>query len=153
MRILVSSLFRLYPRGIMGWSRGRKCFPSDWWPLETSLFRLHQIAFSEAENKLRMPFEALKHRFSTSSKSYFGIVHTSKISRVPCETLKHRFFDLTQVAFWVVKRPKMSSKDMRPHWHIAFLTSPTLHFELVKRNKMSLKYLATTWNISFSTSQ
>ena len=89
---------------------------NDLRPLESSLFRLHQIAFSdnpEAENKLRMLFETLKHRFSTSSKSYFGIVHTSKIGRVPCETLKHRFFDLTQVAFWVVKRPKMSSKDLR----------------------------------------
>ena len=97
------------------------------WQLESSLNRLHQIAFSGsagAENKLRRTFEALKHRF----------------------------FGITQVAFWDGQRPNTSSNCHATHGNIAFSTSAKSHFVLVKRKKKSSPWLAT-WIIAFCINQ
>ena len=71
--------------------------------LDSSLFRLHQIAFSgsaEAQNKLGMPFETLKHCFFELTQVAFsdGQDAENKV-KVTCDPLKHLFFDFTQVAF------------------------------------------------------
>ena len=103
----------------VAFSVGQKWLQSDIWQFESSLFLLNQIAFSaipDVENKLRMPFETLKHRFSNSPKSHFGMV----------------------------KKSKMSSKCFATPWNIAFSTSPILQFRLVKRKKTSTECLATT---------
>ena len=73
---------------IFGWSTSKKLLQFDIWQLESSLFRIHQFEFSpspEAENKFRMPFLSLKHRFSTSGKSHFGMVKRKKLSS-KCQT-------------------------------------------------------------------
>ena len=101
---LESSLYQLEKSRIFCWSRSKKWLESYIWQLESSLLRLYQIAFSaspEAENKWRMPYETLQHRFfELTQVAFWDGQETEYEFKVKCDPLNHRFLDFTQVAFW-----------------------------------------------------
>ena len=64
-----------------------------------------------AQNKLRVPFDTLKHPFFDLTQVAFWIgQEVENAYKVTWEHLKHSFFDFTQVAFWVGQAEKMCSQ-------------------------------------------
>jgi len=110
IRQLESSQFRLYPNRIFGWSSGRKWVHSSQIP-EKWLYWLHPSRILGWSRGPKIGWKGhagvWNNAFSTSTKSYFGMV----------------------------KMPKMSSKWQMSNWNIVFSTSPKSHFGLVKRKK------------------
>ena len=99
--------FSTSPKSHIGFVKKKK-MRSPW--LATTwiiAFCIKQIAISASpvsENKLRMPFETLKHRFFHFIQNVFWVSpQVQNKLRVPGEPLKHPFFDLTEVTFWDVQ--------------------------------------------------
>ena len=83
MRALGTSVSRLHPIRILGWSTGRKWVPRAWWPLETSFSRTHQrwiLGSARCWKWDRSALQPLESPFFYSPKSHFGLVQWPKRS-------------------------------------------------------------------------
>ena len=151
MRSLETTISRLHTSRTLGWSRGRKCFPSALWPLEISHPRPHQsriLGLSRGKKWLLSAIRPLVSKLYRIKKVAFSVGQEAENDfKVPFDNVKHRFFHSYKTNFGLVKRQKMSFQCLATTRKVAFFTSPKSHFGLDHRPKMRWKCHASPWNI------
>jgi len=124
-RPLETSFSRRHLSCILGWSRGVKWVQNAYAALETSLYRIIQVAFwagQVSENKFAVPGDHFNHRFlDLTQVAFWAGQEAENELKVQCEPLKHRFLDITQVAFWAAQEAGNEFTVPGDHLKLRFL--------------------------------
>ena len=145
MRALETSCYRLHPRRILGFSRGRK------WIVALSTCKMSIFGRPKGRNWLQSTIWPLESSLFRHTRNRI-LCWSRRRKWLPFGHMNRRFFELTQIAFWASQDAENEFAVHSTTWNIASLNSQKPHFEVVKRLIMSPECLVTTWNFYFSTS-